>query len=193
MTTQTRIHLTLSEQAKVQEWLDALESGRYKPGKRALCQLPFHDSPPEDMQYCCLGVKAKLLGWEEQVSMNQFINPLTNETWGGVISNAAFDHDFPMLSKCYGGQTFFSTVNDFSEGETYAPIINVLRAALRDEFLDVPTTQCIMRSAETSVEEAAKVAAVREHWTFLPRYMEDPQIERVSPFAGELAVGGMAK
>jgi hypothetical protein len=67
------------------EWVEALESGKYKQGEGVLC-----GKKGEELQYCCLGVLSKIQGRLVQNPENQDIYGDGKDVCGLSLDNPCF-------------------------------------------------------------------------------------------------------
>jgi hypothetical protein len=114
-------------------WVDALTSGQYKQGKRALRK--------ED-QFCCLGVlcdlaeKAGLGSWEEVGDRHRFTDSdgvysagfLTEAvlTWAGMKSNIGWMSGIPVYAKKFPDLKMYSLANMNDAGFTFPEIADFI-------------------------------------------------------------------
>lgn len=97
--------------AKIKKrWIEALRSGKYKQGIRAL--KPTRDT------YCCLGVLCKVMGarnWTEEYTLPSHI-----------YEKAGLNDEDPRIK--WKGKTTLATLND--EGMSFKQIANIIEKQL---------------------------------------------------------------
>ena len=114
------------------DWLEALESGRYKKGTKVLCKNPSDNTPK---RFCCLGVAAEIFkeegtkltvtkeGWmvydvDYELAPDYVVNKLgLHDKKGGSSDNESIyvnDH--------------LARINDISS--TFEPVIKAIRTGL---------------------------------------------------------------